>query len=122
MKRRRSTTAGALETDPPGEPSLLAEPPKDSDRVLAAEAEAVDHRRVDLRLALGVGHVVEVTGRVRHVVVDGGCDPAVADGADRRDRGQSAGRAEGVPDQRRRRGHRNPARLRPEWTPDRTCL
>src|SRR5262245_38313068 len=52
------------------EPSLRDEPPEDRDRVLAAEAEAVDHRRVDLRLALHVGHVVEVAVRIRLVVVD----------------------------------------------------
>src|SRR4029078_12414114 len=101
-----------METEPPGEPSLLAEPPKDSDRVLAAEAEAVDHRRFDLRLALGLGHVVEGALGVRHVVVDGGSDPAGADRADRRDRGEGAGRPEGVADPRLLRGRREPVTLR----------
>ena len=53
--------AGRSEPDAPVDTPRTAE---DRHRVLAAEAEAVDHRRVDPRLARDVGHVVEVALRV----------------------------------------------------------
>src|SRR5436309_8834929 len=99
-RKNATATTHAKVTNREARISLLLESPEDRHRVLAAEAEAVDHRGVDFRLALDVGHVVEVALGVRLMVVDGRGDPTVADGADGGDRGQGPGRAERVPDHR----------------------
>ena len=58
---------------------------------MAAEAEGVGHGDVDLRLAGGVGDVVEVAFGVGVLVVGGGWEDVVADGEDAGDEFDGAG-------------------------------
>src|SRR5690348_11934706 len=48
--------------------------PKDDHRAVAAKREGVGDRDLDIRLARGIGDVVEVAGRVGVLVVDRGRD------------------------------------------------
>src|SRR5262249_1840692 len=79
---------------------LDGEAPEHGDRVLSAEAEAVDDRGVDLLLAGHERRVVQVALGVRNPQVRGGWHHVLADRPDRGEPADHAGGAQEVADHR----------------------
>src|SRR5215813_8296755 len=81
---------------PPARP--CSDGPDGDGAVVAAEAETVGNRPAHSRLPGRVRHVVEITGRVGRLVVDGRVDHAALDRQGRRDQLDTARGAEQVAD------------------------
>src|SRR5690348_5018712 len=92
--------------------TLVVEPANDERGVVAAEAERVRQRDVELRCVTRlVRNVVEIAVGIRRFVVDRRRELAVVHGKRGEDRLDRAGRTEAVTGRALRRRHRRPQRM-----------
>src|ERR1700746_692973 len=84
---------------------------EDQRRIGAPKSEGIREHVVDLALLCPFRHQIDVTGGRWVVEVQGRRYHAVANGEDRKDRLDTAGRTQQMPDGRFRRGHRQFIRM-----------